>query len=101
MSEVAAQKNPAPKRTASLKIEDGETIPVLELRFNRPGGVDIPGKTGANGVRSGAGIEREGDYELAYVPRMRHHRIAYRKRGGGGERVVFVHETWCSFEPAE
>lgn len=84
-----------------LALELGEGIPLKELRFKAPGagtGVDLPGKTGANAVRAGDGSE--GSYELTYFPRSRHHRVVFTPRGEPRTvRTVFVHETWCSWEP--
>lgn len=90
----------APKTTAAKKqLDIGETIPVKELRFKDPHGVGMPGKNGAHALRAGKG--QEGDYQIDYAPRMRHHRVIFQPfHKEKPSQTVFVPEAWCAWEPA-
>lgn len=93
---------PAPKKLlAALEAEDG--IPVRLLMFHRPTGLDLPGKKGA--TRIGPDVPTEpigGSWEITFVPRLRAFRCIYSNANKEKPRVTFfVHETWCTWEPAE
>lgn len=93
-------KKPPPAKKPSPLDELGEGIPVSRLDFHRPNGVDIPGRHGAGGIR--AGKNDAGTYEIAYLPRIRHHRVVYTPRNTEkAQQTFYVPETWCTWEVAE
>jgi hypothetical protein len=78
-----------------------ELIPVRELKFRQGFAVDVPGKNAVSGVR--ATDPSSGAYwRLFYDPRIRHHRIEHYAPGDGDRkpRVMYVPESWCTWEPA-
>jgi len=96
MSDTAPERK---QQTIKTFNPDAE-IPVGELRFFRRGGIDIPGTHGASVVKPTT-QENKGIYELAYIPRIRHHRITYTPPPGRGSvEVLFVHEAQCAWKPA-
>lgn len=66
----------------------------------KTGGADIPGKPGASGLKAGKGSD--GEYDIAFVPKMRMYRIVFspasRERK---QQTRFVPESWASWEPLE
>jgi hypothetical protein len=82
-----------------------ESISVRELKFRH--GTDIPGKSMASSVTADQSKPEGKPYwQLDYYPHLRSHKVTFFpvERNGNGERVpprvLMVHETWCSWEPA-
>jgi len=83
------------------KQADDGAIAVARIRFLREGGIDLPGgKYGANAIAA-VSQENRGTYTLTYLPRLRHHRIVFQDPRGGAPSTIMIHETWCSWEPAD
>lgn len=97
------EKNETTKPAAITKktLDVGELIPVADLFFHRVGGVDLPGKKGASHLRGSHRYE-DGSYEITYAPRTRHHRVIYTPSNKEKPtQTIYVHESWCAWEPLE
>jgi hypothetical protein len=83
------------------KPDDGRVgIPVKELRFSRPNGVEIPVDVHANGLRwkqTGcvtAGSKDGDKTEIEFQPWCRRYRVS-RTLKTGGAFTFSIHESWA------
>lgn len=65
------------------------TIAVKYLKFARA--IDLPGKEATEAVTAG-GPKNGTNFEIEYLPAMRHHRIIC-NRPGEKARLVYMHES--------
>jgi hypothetical protein len=103
-------QKPAPREPVrQSKIHDtSEGIRVRELRFCRPTGLEIPVATGGmggnheqvNSIAAGKKKQGGGEFEIVFLPWMRHHRVAF-KMDGKLVKVFFIPESWAIWEAAE
>lgn len=86
------------KKTAPSTPDLGEGIPVRELRFSRPNGVETP-IDGNHVSKIVTGEQWNGSSVVTYYPRIRHHQIAWtRGEGDTAQRKVFyLPESWCTW----
>lgn len=84
------------KPTAQMDLGDG--IPVRELRFSRPNGVETM-VDGSYVSKIITGKQWEGQSVVTFYPRIRHHQVVYtRGEGEHLQRLVFyLHESWCEW----
>lgn len=76
----------------------GEGLPVKELRFSRPNGIETPiNQDHVSKIITGK--QWDSDVVVTFYPRIRHHQVVVTR--GEGEaftrRVFMVHESWCTW----
>lgn len=67
---------PSEKRAAAMREKPATAIHVWELKFGRQGGVDVPRKAGASGLRSETFANKPG-YDIWFMPALRQFQIVY------------------------
>lgn len=91
-----ADEKPDPKKTQDALEQarrGGTPIPLAELRFASPNGVELPGSD----MRVSRYMCKDGR-TAEYWPWIRHFRLAW--KDGAIERSFFVPESWASWTPA-
>lgn len=79
---------------------DPDGIPVLELKAKDPQGIPLGAQNYQN-ITSGAKADRD-EFDITYIPRMRHHRVAIKYRDKAKKtRVFYVPESIVIWESPE
>jgi len=97
-----------PPQGAKPAEEGRKPIPVRELRFSRPTGLEIPvpGPHGGlhsmvNSIRAGKQPGSEATFEVSYLPWLRCHRVTWRPNAKEPAKEFHVPESWATWEAAD